>query len=322
MAQVITVRPCTPEEAVEYFYHWPKQEQWNPGANGDELQQVFYRTDADGFFVGTIADSESPGKEKVVSIVSAVRYGEDSGWVGFYIVAPEHRGQGYGLVVFRHALAHMANRPYVGLDAVLQQTENYKASGFTNISWENERRSGNTHHIVEKLLAYEHFNSGTVVDAGEAPLDQLNELERRYSGWDRPQFVENWIKFHTDNAQHGRFSVAIVDDGCVLGYGCVRPATTSFRVGPLFAETAEVAKAILYKLAKLASQAISQPDNQIASSVKAVLDVDICVANPQAVTIFDELKMPNTFTTLRMWKGKQPEVDVNIIYGVTTLEVG
>jgi hypothetical protein len=38
--------------------------------------------------------------------------------------------------------------------------------------------------------------------------------------------------------------------------------------------------------------------------------------------MFDDLDMANTFSTLRMWKGKQPKVDVDGIYGVTTLEVG
>jgi GNAT superfamily N-acetyltransferase len=322
MAQTVSVRQCTPDEAAEYFYQWPVQEQWNPGTHGYDLRHVFYKSDAEGFFVGTIADSESPSKEKVVAIVSAVRYGEDSGWVGFYIVAPEHRGRGYGQTIFRHALAHMENRPCIGLDAVLQQVENYKASGFTIVSWENQRRSGNLYHIIEKLSSYETLENATIDDASKVPLDQLNAFELRYNGWERASFVENWINFHSNNADHGRFCVAVMDNERVLGYGCVRPAITSFRVGPLFAESNEVAKTILYNLAKSVSQVISQPDNHIAPSVMDIFDVDVCIANAQAVAMFDDLDMANTFSTLRMWKGKQPKVDVDGIYGVTTLEVG
>ncbi|KAH8553856.1 acyl-CoA N-acyltransferase [Umbelopsis sp. PMI_123] len=322
MAPSVSVRQCTAEEVVEYFYKWPRQEQWNPGADGYDLSQVYYRSDPNGFFLGTIEEDGSPDIQQVVSIISAVRYGKDSAWVGFYIVAPEYRGKGYGLATFQQALCKLRDRPCIGLDGVLQQVENYKKSGFTVVSWENERRSGSADTILEKLSSFETLEGKNMVNASDVPIEALNELEKRYNGWDRPFFVSEWIKFHTNNAQHGRFSIAVVEKGKVLGYGCVRPAITSFRVGPLFAESVEVAKSILYKLAKLTSEATTQPDSKIRSSVKNVVDVDVPKVNSQAVALFDELDMRNTFTTLRMWKGKQPEVDENGIYGVTTLEVG
>jgi GNAT superfamily N-acetyltransferase len=322
MAPTVSVRSCTAEEASEYFYKWPLDEEWNPGNQGHDLNQVYYNLDPDNFFVGTIAEDGCPDKEKVVGIVSAVRYGKDSAWVGFYIVAPEYRGKGYGLAVFQHALNQVEDRPCVGLDAVPEQVHNYKKSGFTISSWENERRTGSAHAVVEKLSSFETLEGKTITNASDVPIEQLYTLEERYNGWNRPVFVSEWIKFHSNNAHHGRFSVAVMENGQVLGYGCVRPAITSFRVGPLFAESPDVAKAILYKLAKLTSEALAQPDNTIAPSVKNTIDIDVAAINPQAIAMFNELDMPNTFTTLRMWKGRQPEIDANGIFAVTSVEVG
>ncbi|KAG2180328.1 hypothetical protein INT44_003330 [Umbelopsis vinacea] len=320
MAPIVSVRPCTVEEASEYFFKWPRDEQWNPGNQGHDLNQVYYNLDPQSFFVGTIAGDG--GAETVVSIVAVVRYGKDSAFVGFYIVAPEHRGKGYGLTVFQHALNHVEDRPCVGLDAVMEQVHNYKKSGFTIVSWENERRTGSADVIVERLSSFETLEGKMIKNACDVPIGELYRLEEKYNGWNRPVFVSEWIKFHSNNAKYGRFSVAVMEEGKVLGYGCVRPAITSFRVGPLFAQSPDVAKAILYKLAKLATEALAQPDSDITPSVKPVFDIDIPIVNPQVVALFDELDMPNTFTTLRMWKGRKPEVDTDGIFAIATCEVG
>lgn len=321
MAPTLTIRTATAEEAEEYFYGWAVSEGWNPGVK-DDIIQVFYNLDPEGFYVGTIAEEENPEKQKVVAIVSNLRYGKDSSFVGYYIVAPEYRGKGFGLALFQHALSQVKDRPCVGLDAVEQQVSNYQKSGFTVTAWRNERRTGSTEGLIEKLASYGNLEGKTILNASDVPIEQLHEMEEKYNGWSRPGFVSEWIKFHTDNAQHGRFSVAVMEKGKVLGYGCARPGVETTLVGPLFAESPDVAKAILYKLAKLTIDAPANPDNGFPPSVKNTIDLDVAGANSQALAMYDELDMPNEFSTWRMWKGRKPEVDTNGIYALASVAIG
>jgi hypothetical protein len=58
---------------------WATREGWNPGLHDAD---AFYATDPNGFFIGRL-DSEA------ISVISGVRYGDDFGFLGFYIVKPE-----------------------------------------------------------------------------------------------------------------------------------------------------------------------------------------------------------------------------------------
>src|SRR3989344_1657368 len=98
---------------------WAAKEGWNPGLYDAD---AFYTTDPNGFFMGYLND------EPVASI-SVVSYGNGFGFLGFYIVKPEHRGKGYGIKVWNEALKYLSSHN-VGLDGVVAQQENYKKSGF------------------------------------------------------------------------------------------------------------------------------------------------------------------------------------------------
>lgn len=57
---------------------------------------------------------------EAIASISAVRYGETFGFVGFCIVEPEYWGQGYGFQLWQAALASLQGRT-VGLDGVVAQ---------------------------------------------------------------------------------------------------------------------------------------------------------------------------------------------------------
>ncbi|KAG0354728.1 hypothetical protein BGZ54_001493, partial [Gamsiella multidivaricata] len=278
----------------------------------------------------------APTKTEIVSIVSLIRYGKDQAWLGFYIVLPRHRGKGYGMATFQKALEHAGHdRQSIGLDGVLAQVENYKKSGFTNVAWRNERRHGSAKDLVENLerdLAEKVARGGVpgLVHLSDdlVDWDQVQALEQRYAGLKRPEFIKEWAQFHTFNPELHRFGVAVLStDGTVdeksgkpkiLGFGCVRPAETSYRVGPLYASTPEVAKLLLVKL----GVEVVQAERQSPYHVPLQFDVDVPTSNEEAVKLFDGLDWKDTFPSLRMWRGKIPEHDVNGIFAVATLEVG
>lgn len=322
MAPEIRFHQCSEADILPYFYKWSSAEHWNPGTEGRELVDIFYKSFPRSFYLAMVPDVNDPEKESAVACVCAATYGEEMGWIGYYIASPEHRGKGYGLAIFNQALKVIGDKPTVGLDGVLAQVKNYQKSGFTNSVWESQRRAAEIEHFLSRLSDCETFGTASITSIAEIPFSDLDALEAKYSGFRRPTFLRNWIDFFTNKEAYGRFSCAVTENGHLLGYGCVRPAAESFRVGPLFAESPQVAKTILYHLANSVARCLSSP-NQIPSSTSPVLDLDICTGNVNCVPLFDELAIPfKEVTTIRMYKGKEPLVDINGVYAPMTYELG
>ncbi len=104
---------------VDIAVDWAALEGWNPGLHDADC---FFGADPDGFIVGSL-DGEPVG------CISAVAYGKSYGFVGFYIVKPNYRKQGYGIKLWQEAMKRLSGRN-IGLDGVIAQQDNYKKSGF------------------------------------------------------------------------------------------------------------------------------------------------------------------------------------------------
>jgi len=199
---------------LDLVLEWAAQEGWNPGlADGD----CFHATDPDGFLIGFLG-------EDPVGCVSMVRYGAAFSFLGFYIVEPELRGRGHGYSIWQAAIARAGNRT-VGLDGVIAQQDNYRKSGFV---------------LAHRNIRYGGIPScGRVNDARLTPVtsevgDAIVRYDRLFFPERRDTFVRCWL-------QPDRTAFAIVEDGSVRGYGVARPCHTGFRIGPLFADTPELA---------------------------------------------------------------------------------
>ena len=89
---------------------WAGNEGWNPG---QEDLDPFFSADPEGYLMGFL-DGEP------VTCISAIRYGETFGFIGFYICKPEHRGKGYGWATWQAGMARLEGRT-IGLDGVVDQ---------------------------------------------------------------------------------------------------------------------------------------------------------------------------------------------------------
>lgn len=261
---------------------WAADEGWDPGESDGSC---FFAQDPEGFFLGRI-DGEP------VSAISVVNYGADYAFLGCYLVRPDARGRGYGLTTWKTALAHAGGRT-VGLDGVVAQQGNYRQSGFE--------------------LAYKTFRFGGVPAAGEsagtgvraaeaADLDAITAYDSACYPADRARFVENWIN------GPGHHALVRVVDGRLTGYGVIRPALTSLRIGPLFADTAEDARALF---AALAAEADGSP-----------VSVDIPETSAAGVALAEEYGLTPSFETARMYTGPVRPHATDRVFGVTTLELG
>ncbi|KAF9580592.1 hypothetical protein BGW38_002693 [Lunasporangiospora selenospora] len=293
-----TVQRCSQQQAYEYFYEGSVLEGWNPGAQGHDIRDVFYGLDPKGWFYGKLSIPGEP--DKVVSIISAVRYGEDQGWIGYYLADPAYRGRGYGMKGFQAALEHLKGCRQIGLDGLMAQVENYKKSGFVHNSWENERRHGSVVDLVEtgeRQLAQqirENQSAYRLVRLNEVPVNKMVELEERFT--------------------------AAMEGDELIGFGCVRQSESSYRLGPLYSTKADAAKEILVKLAVDVVDADKNTDRD--KSVPLYFDMDVPISNNAVVEMLDKYGWKNISSSVRMWKGEAPKVDVDGVFAINTLEIG
>ena len=261
---------------------WAADEGWDPGESDGAC---FFAQAPEGFFLGRV-DGEP------VSAISVVNYGADYAFLGCYLVRPDVRGRGYGLTTWKTALAHAGGRT-VGLDGVVAQQGNYRQSGF-ELAYKTFRFGG---------VPAVGRSAGTGVRAAEAAdLDAITAYDNACYPADRARFVEHWL------TGPGHRALVRIVDGRLTGYSVIRPALTSLRIGPLFADTAEDARGLF---AALAAEADGRP-----------VSVDIPETSAAGVALAEEYGLTPSFETARMYTGPVRPYATDRVYGVTTLELG
>jgi len=268
---------------LEVVLDWAAMEGWNPG-----LQDAasFYAADPGGFLLGLL-DGEP------VASIFAVRYGAGFGFIGGYIVRPEFRGKGYGMAVWQAGMARLAGRN-VGLDGVPAQQANYARSGFS---------------LAHRNVRYEGCGSDVpaadrVLPLGQQDLDDILRYDRAFFADDRQHFMRCWLR------QDGSVAFGVRDaDGALLGYAVLRPCRAGFKIGPLCAESPEVAEELM--LALRGRVPVDEP-----------VFLDVPEPNAAAVALAERHGMRACFETARMYTGEDPGLPLARQYGITTFELG
>ncbi len=262
---------------------WAGDEGWNPG-NTDI--HAFFAADPGGFLVGRL-DGEP------VTCISVVKYGQRFGFLGFYIARPQARGKGHGLAIWEAGMQRMAGRN-VGLDGVPAQQANYRKSGY-RLAWNNIRYEGPP--PVGKPPA-----GISLVDARSVAFDRLAAFDHRFFGEPRDSFLAAWITLPE------RAALVALRDGTIVGFAVMRSCLTTSRVGPLFAESPDIATALVSALAK----------EMDATAVA----IDVPDINKPGVALAEAAGMKPSFETARMYTGATPELDYAGLFGVTSFELG
>ena len=268
---------------VQRMASWAGEEGWNPG-NTDA--HAFFATDPGAFLIGRL-DGEPQ------TCISVVKYGAGFGFLGFYIARPVVRGKGYGVQNWRAGMARLVGRN-VGLDGVVAQQANYRKSGFRN-AWNNIRYEGPAFDAKAPAGV-------SLVDARSVPFDRLAAYDRRFFPEARDSFLAAWISLPE------RASLVALRDGKIVGFAVMRTCQAASRVGPLFAESADTAAALVSALAqKMGAKAVA---------------IDMPDINKPAVTFADHAGLKPSFETARMYTGANPDLDYAGLYGIGSLELG
>jgi ribosomal protein S18 acetylase RimI-like enzyme len=265
---------------VAMSVEWAAAEGWNPGRHDP---YSFREADPAGFFVGV-------WHGEPVACLAAIAYDERFGFIGLYIVKPGFRGKGFGMRIWQHGMRYLGDRN-IGLDGVVAQQTNYRKSGF-RLAYRNIRYQGRVDGI----------GCAHVVAAADVPFEQLLIYDRQCFPAARERFVSVWI------AQPDAVALAVVDAGRVAGYGVVRRCKASCKIGPLFADDADVATGLFRALAA------SMPGEAIV--------LDVPETNPAAVALAERHGMMSVFETARMYTKDAPAIAIDRVFGVTSFELG
>jgi len=269
-------------EEVSIAIDWAKEQGWNPGLND---ASCFYQADPNGFFIGLL-------KGEPIAIGSAVCYGNDFAFCGLYIVKEEFRGRGYGLQLTHERLKYTSNR-LTGLDGVIDKVEKYKRLGYTEAH----------RNIRFCFTGKPSFTpSPNVVDISKIPFEQLEAFDRKYFLGPRNAFLHSWI------AQPESKSYGYVEQQQLKGYGVIRRCFNGFKIGPLFAQTASIAKALFEAL--------------ISAVKEGPVFLDCPEPNHEAIQMVQTYRMEPQFQVIRMYRNGNPKLPLQEIYGITTFELG
>jgi hypothetical protein len=135
------------------------------------------------------------------------------------------------------------------------------------------------------------------------PFDELCAYDKPFFPDDRRQFLKCWLDLPES------WAFGILHNRRLAGYGVLRKCRSGHKIGPLFADSPELAERLFLALKSQAPAGAS-------------IFLDTPAANAEAVNLAERHKMTVSFETARMYKGRIPYLPTNRLFGVTTFELG
>lgn len=283
-------------DEAEVLIGWAAAEGWNPGLADLEVAWSF---DPQGFIALRYA---VPGKPpELVGGGAILSYGGECGFMGLFIMRADHRGQGLGRVLWHERLRRLQARlvagAYIGMDGVLNMAPFYAAGGFV-------------HHYYDYRFQGPADATALAVPAGvltaplaSVPFADVDAYDREVFGRSRTGFLRRWL------AVNGGHGLAVLGEGGGLrGYAFLRPCLKGHKFGPVFADDAATARALLRDLmARVSGETVA---------------LDVPEPNGEAMAIAAELGWASPFSCAKMFYGASPPDTTARVYGVTSFEFG
>lgn len=290
MSHELVIRNMTRPE-VDELVNWAAREGWNPGRHDAEL---FWATDPDAFIAADLGGTLIGGG-------AITSYQGDFGFMGFFIIRPEFRGQGLGNRLW-HArrerlLARLRPGASIGMDGVFAMQDYYAKGGFVFSHRDIRFRAQ-----IPDPCPIPALGDAEVVPLAIVPFDQVLAYDRTCFPAFRPTFLAGWI------SQPDALALGYLRDGQLSGYGVIRRCVEGCKIGPLFADGTPIAQALFAHLAGFAAGGplfLDTPEN-----------------NPAALDLARQQQMIEVFGCARMYLGPPPELTHPRIFGVTTFELG
>ena len=273
-------------DELDVLVDWAASEGWNPGLSDAD---IFWATDPDGFIAAEL-DGELVGGGSIVS------YDGRFGFMGFFIIHPDHRGQGLGNTLWHERLQRLVSRlrepAVIGMDGVFDMQPYYAKGGFEFAG--RDLRFEGTGQASEAATG--------ITELKDLPFADIATYDRAHFPAPRTGFLKRWLD------QPGGHGLGLVRDGLLKGYGVMRPCRVGYKIGPLFADTDAIAEDIFRALSARASG--------------EAIFLDTPETNPAAAALAKRYDMKEVFGCAKMYFGPRPDLPEQEIFGVTTFELG
>ncbi|MRI33739.1 hypothetical protein EOPP23_12150 [Endozoicomonas sp. OPT23] len=289
MHRNLIIKPLSADNSQQ-LADWIETEGWNPGIQDVDTLLRAAHAGWLGIWKG----------EQLAGMASVFNHSYKFAFFGLYIIQPEFRQKEFrqlelGITLNRHRL-QMAGYRNIGLDGVMEQYDNYRHIGF-RLAHRTPR------YMFTQIVPKPQPNA--ICDLKEITLIELLDYERNNQLFPcrRKTYLKAWL---TQTDATG-FCYRINQE--IMGYGMIRPCMEGFKIGPLFANTPDIAQDLLLAL-------LSTTNGQKTYC-------DIPENNEQALLLAEQLGGTlSGFCSARMYRGFQPELQLQKIYGITSIEAG
>ncbi len=295
MDESFNIRPLQDSD-IHHVTRWSRIEGFAPGT-GDV--GIYKHTDQQGLWIGSIGTTP-------IGCIAGIRYNQLYGFIGLFLVKKEHRGHGYGLKLWNQALDHLSDLPCVGLEAAPDRINDYSSWGFQPSSLTTRWELAKFDAISSKIQPNKLPNGITILEGKLIPNNVVQAYDANREPSPRPHFLSDWLSHPAGDV------LALIDDqGSCHGFGRIRPCLLQkgegWRIGPLLADTPQLAQLLLLKL---------------LDRHPGIVLIDSPGLNPFAPNLLISLGFQQISSTLRMYKGSQPPISMHEIYGLACLELG
>jgi ribosomal protein S18 acetylase RimI-like enzyme len=216
--------------------------------------------------------------------------------MGFFIIAAEHRGRGLGNILWHARLQRLVGRlqapAVIGMDGVFDMQDWYAKGGF--------RFAGRDLRFA--TVAQSFPAPRDIIELAQIDFAEVEAYDRAHFPAPRSGFLQRWL------TQPGAHALGSIRDGRLAGFGVVRPCRKGYKIGPLFADGAEIAGDIYRALATRV------PGETIY--------IDVPEDNRAAMAMAEQHGMEEVFGCAKMYFGPRPSLPEPEIFAVTTFELG
>lgn len=181
------------------------------------------------------------------------------------------------------------------MDGVFDMQPYYATGGF-------EFSHRNMRFRLNGLAGATTAKNANIAPLHEVGFDQVKAYDRTCFPAARNAFLGRWIAM--PNAQ----ALGYVRDGALCGYGVIRRCGEGCKIGPLFADDAEIAEALFTQLLPFAAG--------------GPVFLDAPEDNENAMALVQRHGMEEVFGCARMYLGPVPDIAHDKTFGVTTFELG
>lgn len=267
------------------LYAWAASEGWNPGlADAD----IAWESDP-AAFVALRHGGALIGGGSIMTLDPRF------GFMGLFIMHPEHRGTGLGARLWHHRLARLKARlgpgATIGMDGVFAMAPFYARGGFVT---------------AHRSFRYQGIAQGAFDPAAlplaEIPFALVDAYDRQCGPAARTAFLQRWVH------QSAGHALAIVEEGRLAGFGALRPALTGFKFGPVLADSPAIGRRLISSLC--------------ARVAGAQVQLDIPEPNPAGLAIARDHGLSESFGCARMYCGPDPGLPLDRIFGLASFEFG